>query len=140
MAVDPHRIGEFRIGYSRIGVLNPLFEGWIAQKQTVEVTRRRRIVSLVSDVYTGHPVISWEESTIDAILKFNVSTTNDYGAGGIGVLDGTIQCVDPLFHLDQFDYQGERFEIMHPPRLVWGRDGGFLHRKAAFRRIELEEP
>jgi len=137
---DPHRVGEFRIGYTRIGVLEQVFERMIASGMTVEVTRRRRIVSSTSDLYTAHPNVTWEESTIDAQLSFNLSGSENFSIGAVGGVEGIIRTADPLFHLDRFDYQSKRYEVVNSPVEVRGRDGGFLLRKAGFKSVELEEP
>lgn len=136
---DQHRIGEYRIGYSRIGVVNPIFERKIERGLTVEVTRRKRIVGTSRDSVTGAPDITWEESTIDVILTFGPSDELDLPAGGVGVLDGVIETVDPLELEDRFVFKKTRYKVVGPMQPDYGRFGGFLCRRAGFRKVELEE-
>ncbi len=137
---DPHRIGEFRVGFSRIGVFEPIFEGFIASGATVEVTRRRRVVSETSDLYTGHPNVSYVEETIDAVVQFTTSGRVDLGIGASGQIEGIIMTADSLRMLDQFDYNSQRYEIDSSPIEVRGQYGGFLYRKAGFKQVPFMEP
>ncbi len=137
LATDPHRVGEFRIGYTRVGVFEPIFEGLIASGATVPVTRRRRIVSATSDLYTGHPNVSYSEEQIDAVIQFTTSSRVDLGIGAVGEIEGVIMTADPLRFLDQFDYNGKRYEVVTNPIDVRGRDWEFIYRKAGFKSIEF---
>ncbi len=140
LATDPHRVGEFRIGYTRVGVFEPIFEGLIASGATVPVTRRRRIVSATSDLYTGHPNVSYSEEQIDAVIQFSGGNPVNLDVGVVGSVEGTIITADPLRHLDQFDYNGCRYEVVTNPIDVRGRDWDFIYRKMGFRQIEFENP
>jgi hypothetical protein len=139
--MDPHRVGESRIGYSRVGVIEPHFERIITHSlgKTVQVTRRARTVG-AGDAETGHPTITWATSTIDAILNFGPSRKEDMPPGIIGHLDGVIYTADPLRYQDQFEYpvaSGVYYEVVSPCQERRGLQGGFLFRRAAFKHIEL---
>ena len=139
MSADPHRIGAYRIGYTRIGVVEPLFERWINQNLTVEVTRRHRIVSGSSDLYTQHPNITWTESTIDVVMRLGPPGREDMDIGMLGSVDGIVKTADPLLLGDQIEYMDRRYEVHLPPIEVRGRYGGFLYRKCGIKRVEMEK-
>jgi len=132
---DPHILGAFRIGYSAMGVIEPLFEHWKKHGLTQSITLRQRSVSASNDLYTQHPNLTWTERTIDAVVKMGPAGRDDLDIGVAGSLDGIIKARSPLKLLDRFDFKGSRFEIISPPLEVRGRKGGLLFRKAAFKRV-----
>ena len=139
--MDPHRIGAGRIGYDRIGVIQPSFQSIITNSlgKTVQVTRRRRELG-APNAETGWPIITWTEITIDAILNFGPSRKTDLPPGIVGTLDGVIYTVDPLKYQDQFEYplgSSIYYEVVSPCQERRGLEGGFLFRRAAFRKLEL---
>lgn len=136
--MDPHIIGYFRIGYTRIGVLNPVFERMIVQGHTKEVTRKRRIVLGTRDAVTGHFVVTWQDVDIDATISLGPAARLDLIPGTVGLLDGTIITADALRQLDRVDDDISLYEVATPPMDRRGRDDGFLFRVAGLKKLELE--
>lgn len=135
---DPHVLGNFRMGYAAMGVTEPLFEHWKKHNKTSTISLRQRTVSASSDLYTMHPNITWTARSIDAVVKMGPAGRDDMDLGAVGMLDGVIKARSPFKMLDRFDYKGSRYEILSTPVEVRGRKGGFLVRKAAFKRVEFE--
>lgn len=135
--MDSHRIGVMRIGYSRIGVLNPVFERMIVAGITREVTRKRRDVSVTYDPVTGQPDVSWTDFTIDARIQLGPSLMDESEVGFIGHLDGMITTADPIKLLDRIVDGAVTYEINQPMQEKKGRYDGFLLRRAGLKKLDL---
>jgi hypothetical protein len=136
--IEPHRIGEFHVGYSRVGVIEPVFDDLIAQGVTVKVIRQKRIVGVPS-LTTGQPEITWEPIEIDGLFVSRGDGQQEFDAGAVGMVDVYLRTADPLFHFDRVVYEGVVYEVVAPPLEVHGLNGGFLFRRASLKRLELQE-
>lgn len=138
--MDPAILGYCRLGYFRLGVLNPVFERMIVNNQTETVIHQKRTVVGSRDSVTGHLDVTWTDYTIEAVISQGPAGRLDLPPGVSGLLDAVITAVDPLWHLDRIIHESLVFEIAHPPVETRGRKGGFLMRMADLKKLGLVAP
>lgn len=136
-AMDRALADYCRADYCRADIVQPIFEGWISSNITYPVTLRQRSLGDSQDATTGFFTTSWTESTVDALLSFGPTSTQNLPAGDVGNLDGTIRCLAAIKQNDEFKWGGDYYRIVTAVRRVVERDGNFVCYKAGFRKQEL---
>ena len=136
-AMDRALADYCRADYCRADVTQPIFEGWISSNVTSPVTLRQRSLGDTQDGTTGFYTPTWTEITIDALLSFGPTSTQNLPVGEVGNLDGAIRTIDAIKQGDEFKWGNTYFKIVTAVRKVIERDGNFVCYKAGFREQEL---
>jgi len=136
--LDPHIVGLFTVGSSRVGVREPYFDSIIAKDLTVEVTRKKRLLGSSQNSTTGWFTVTWEDVTIDAVVTLSRGSRQELDAGIYGSQQGIIRTADPLNAEDRIVFQGVIYVVLNPVREI--RKGeGFMHREATISKLSLAD-
>lgn len=138
--LDSARFGGCRLGYFRLGVINPSYERLSITHTDggfgVEVTHRRMTYGESRNTTTNWLERSYTESTVTGVFMLQGATPSLIIPGSYVLYDASFSTLDGVYEYDQLLYEGEYYRV-HSVQPFYDAEGSFAYRACQLVKLSL---